>query len=259
MQTNNCKPDHAQFGINPETGDRYSGKTALHFAFERGHEKIGQILIDSGWSPKALDDQGFTPEQLFAKGRRPGAANKCRQTFQTLGLRERLLELRNNREGAIKILSLGCGIAPEFLALDEIFKEDKFIFHGVDIVDDSKLFEEDLKKDNFNFIKADLTDEPTRLRLQKNGPYDIVFLMHPNILFQRHAFEVIAVFACKMLDEKSMLWLSTFHLVEYTEVENVFFKHRPNLQRLVQCAIELNCPKNKAIFCNLSGLYILKE
>ena len=99
-----------------------------------------------------------------------------------------VLDLMNQHEfnprSGKKILSIGCGLAEELIALLAYYQRDTFIYTGIDIGGDYILLCKHMFKnfENISFLHENAAELVTKGH-HADG-YDIVILRHPHFLFE---------------------------------------------------------------------------
>lgn len=238
LVTHHLERDHAQFGINPITNVPYSGQTALHLAVLNHHENVCKILLNHGWSPVKKDANGKTPLSLanvlsinhllnhyYATSE---ISDHLSDIFKQVGL---LARLPQKNPQTLRVLSLACGEAYEFLCLTKIYPDIHWEFVGVDNNDNTI----NVMKQRFPTIpniQWHCLDATNEVQMQNivPGRFDIVFIRHPNILEMREVFSPILLNILPMkIKPDGMLFMSTYHREEiqaaYDIIRDNFHSH----------------------------------
>ncbi|MCX7115043.1 MAG: class I SAM-dependent methyltransferase [Gammaproteobacteria bacterium] len=254
LDTHPLECDYAQFGINPDTNEPYCGRTALHLAALNKHEGVCQTLLNHGWSPMKKDANGKTVLSLADSPSiqhllnhyyaTEGIFNHLKDVFEQLGL---LDHLPQKNPHTLRVLSLGCGEAYEFLCLTTLYPHIHWEFVGVD--NDAEVIH--VMKQRFPTLPhiqwncLDATDE-VQMQTLVPGRFDIVFIRQPNIINMPEVFTAILSNILPMkIKPDGMLFMSTYHheeLLAAFEVirENFHSLTRNNFCEFPNCEISIN-------------------
>lgn len=130
-------------GLNINEQDKY-GRTALHYAYARGHALVAAALVDAGAAREVRDDLGNTPLMLAAANDQTEILKHYRYTLTSLrefnkeGDHALAIAARNSSHGAMEILIRKgfqavyelCNQIEDVLAIDLLFCPPLFYGNG---------------------------------------------------------------------------------------------------------------------------------